>query len=35
MRFVGAKSAEQQGRLMQHRTRDLLMRQPTQVILCQ
>ena len=26
MRFVGAKSAEQQGRLMQHRTRDLLMR---------
>ena len=32
MRFVGAKSAEQQGRLMQHRTRDLLMRQRTQVI---
>jgi transposase len=29
MRFVGAKSAEQQGRLMQHRTRDLLMRQRT------
>jgi transposase len=27
MQFVGAKSAEQQGRLMQHRTRDLLMRQ--------
>jgi hypothetical protein len=26
MRFVRAKSAEQQGRLMQHRTRDLLMR---------
>ena len=32
MRFVGIKSAEQQGRLMQHRTRDLLMRQRTQVI---
>ena len=32
MRFVGAKSAEQQGRLMQHRTRDLLIRQRTQVI---
>jgi transposase len=32
MRFVGAKSAEQQGRLIQHRTRDLLMRQRTQVI---
>jgi transposase len=32
MRFVGAKSAEQQGRLMQHRARDLLMRQRTQVI---
>jgi len=32
MRFVRAKSAEQQGRLMQHRTRDLLMRQRTQVI---
>src|SRR5215831_13146084 len=30
MRFVGVKSAEQQGRLMQHRTRDLLMRQQTQ-----
>jgi transposase len=27
MRFVGIKSAEQQGRLMQHRTRDLLLRQ--------
>jgi hypothetical protein len=26
------RSAEQQGRLMQHRTRDLLMRQRTQVI---
>jgi len=32
MRFVGVKSAEQQGRLMQHRTRDLLVRQRTQVI---
>ena len=32
MRFVGAKSAEQQGQLMQHRTCDLLMRQRTQVI---
>ena len=32
MRFVRAKSAEQQGQLMQHRTRDLLMRQRTQVI---
>ena len=32
MRFVGAKSAAQQGRLMQHRTRDLLMRQRTQTI---
>src|SRR5438046_4060520 len=32
MRFVGAKSAEQQGQLMQHRTRDLLMRQRTQLI---
>jgi transposase len=32
MRFVGVKSAEQQGRLMQHRTRDLLMRQRTQAI---
>jgi transposase len=32
MRFVRIKSAEQQGRLMQHRTRDLLMRQRTQLI---
>jgi transposase len=32
MRFVRAKSAEQQGRLMQHRTRDLLLRQQTQII---
>jgi transposase len=32
MRFVRAKSAEQQGRLMQHRTRDLLIRQRTQLI---
>ena len=32
MRFVRGKSAEQQGRLMQHRTRDLLLRQQTQVI---
>jgi len=32
MRFVRAKSAEQQGRLMQHRIRDLLLRQQTQVI---
>jgi transposase len=32
MRFVGVKSAEQQGRLMQHRSRDLLMRQRTQAI---
>jgi transposase len=32
MRFVQAKSAEQQGRLMQHRARDLLLRQQTQVI---
>jgi len=32
MRFVQAKSVEQQGRLMQHRTRDLLIRQQTQVI---
>src|SRR5262245_35194078 len=32
MRFVRVKSAAQQGRLMQHRTRDLLMRQRTQVI---
>jgi len=32
MRFVRVKSAEQQGQLMQHRSRDLLMRQRTQVI---
>jgi hypothetical protein len=32
--FVRVKSAEQQGQLMQHRTRDLLMRQRTQVIKC-
>jgi transposase len=32
MRFVRIKSAEQQGQLMQHRTRDLLMRQRTQAI---
>jgi transposase len=32
MRFVRAKSAEQQARLMQHRARDLLLRQQTQVI---
>jgi transposase len=32
MRFVRAKSAEQQGRLMQHRAGDLLLRQQTQVI---
>jgi transposase len=32
MRFVGVKSAEQQGRLMQHRSRDLLIRQRTQTI---
>ena len=32
MRFVQVKSAEQQGQLMQHRTRDLVMRQRTQVI---
>jgi transposase len=32
MRFVQAKSAEQQSRLMQHRARDLLLRQQTQVI---
>ena len=29
MRFVRAKSAEQQGRLMQHRARDLLLRTTT------
>jgi len=32
MRFVRPKSAEQQSRLMQHRARDLLLRQQTQVI---
>jgi transposase len=32
MRFVQIKSPEQQGQLMQHRARDLLMRQRTQVI---
>jgi transposase len=32
MRFVGVKSAAQQSRLMQHRTRDLLLRQRTQLI---
>src|ERR1700693_3652321 len=32
MRFVRVKTTEQQGRLMQHRVRDLLMRQRTQVI---
>src|SRR5215510_10479025 len=32
MRFVQIKTAEQQGQLTQHRTRDLLMRQRTQVI---
>jgi transposase len=32
MRFVWVKSAEQQGQLIQHRTRDLLIRQRTQVI---
>src|SRR6202047_3159253 len=32
MRFVRVKSAEQQGQLMQHRTRDLVMRQGTQLI---
>jgi transposase len=32
MRFVQVKAAEQQGQLMLHRTRDLLMRQRTQVI---
>jgi transposase len=31
MRFVRIKTAEQQGQLMQHRTRNLLMRQRTQV----
>jgi transposase len=32
MRFVRVKSAEQQAQLMQHRARDLLMRQRTQLI---
>src|SRR5580704_5682119 len=32
MRFVRVKSGEQQGQLMQHRTRDLLIRQRTQSI---
>jgi transposase len=32
MRFVQVKSAEQQGQLMPHRVRDLLMRQRTQLI---
>src|SRR2546428_6828027 len=32
MHFVQVKSAEQQGQLMQHRTRDLLLRQRTQAI---
>ncbi len=32
MRFVRVKTTEQQGRLMQHRVRDLLMRQRTQLI---
>lgn len=32
MRFVPVKSVEQQGQLMQHRARDLLMRQRTQLI---
>ena len=32
MRFVRVKSAEPQGHLMQHRTRDLLIRQRTQLI---
>src|SRR5499427_4653512 len=32
MRFVRVKTAAQQGQLMQHRTRDLLMRQRTQLI---
>ena len=32
MSFVRVKSAEQQGQLMQHRARDLLMRQRTQLI---
>jgi transposase len=32
MRFVAVKSAEQQARLMQHRARDLLIRQRTQLV---
>src|SRR5246127_5880315 len=32
MRLVRIKSAEQQGQLMQHRTRDVLIRQRTQII---
>ena len=32
MRFVRIKSAEQQGQLVQHRMRDLLLRQRTQTI---
>jgi hypothetical protein len=32
MRFVRIKSAEQQGQLMQHRTRDVLIRQRSQII---
>src|SRR3982075_684346 len=32
MRFVRPQSAEQQGQLMQHRTRDVLIRQRTQII---
>jgi transposase len=32
MRFVAIKSAKQQGQLMQHRARDLLIRQRTQLI---
>lgn len=32
MRFVSVKTAQQQAQLMQHRTRDLVMRQRTQVI---
>src|SRR5499433_2098699 len=32
MRFVRVKSAEQQGQLMQHRARDVLLRQRTQLI---
>ena len=32
MRFITVKTAKQQGRLMQHRVRDQLMRQRTQLI---